>query len=1028
MNPAETCIRKETVSWLAVILLLLGGYLSFNSLGRYEDPEFVIRQAVVITPYARATAAQVAEEVSDPIEAAIQQLQEVKKIQSISRPGESEVQVEMQMKFAPEQNDLEQIWDKLRRKIADAQNKLPPGAGPSFINDDFGDVFGLFLALTGEGYDLTELKEYAEDLRKELLLVEGVAKISLYGAPEEAVFVEISSSRAARLGIPLTRVYEVLRQQNLIKPSGNLEVEGTRIRLSPADPAPDLEALRQIRLGVGAEARVITLGDLATLEMGVREPPRTLMRYSGKPALGIGISNVKGGNIVNLGDAVRARLAGLEAEQPLGMELHDVSYQGDTVRQSVKDFLNNLIVAIVIVVGVLLAFMGLKSGIIIGLVLLLIVSGTLVCMAFAGIDMHRVSLGALIIALGMLVDNAIVVTDAMRLRIRAGEDSLKVAREVVAGTMWPLFGGTAVGILAFSAIGFSPTGMGEYAGSLFWVIGYSLLLSWVLAITVTPLLCCRLFRPKPSASGKEAYSGFFYGGYRNLLGWVLSHRAASLGVLAALLVISFLGLKFVPPGFMPDSSRPQFVVDYWLPQGTDISKTERDIQAAEQRVLEKPGVTAVTSFIGAGGPRFMLTYSPEPPNSSYGQLLVDVENFRVIPELITHLQEELTLVFPQAEIKAWKFMLGKPLPSKIEAVFRGPDGTVLRRLAEEAKQVMRQDGGAVGIKDDWRSKVPVLRPIINEVAARRAGLSPTDVNAALQTTFGGTSIGIFRDGDRMLPIIARPPENQRDSLDSIETILVPGGTATRPVPLAQLVTGFETAFEDSLIRRQNRFPTIKAQCDPLAGELAGPLFNRLRPQIEAIELPPGYSLSWDGEYEASRESNEGLAISAPYGFAAMILAVVVMFNAIRQAAIIWLTAPLAVIGVTIGLLLFQAPFEFMAILGFLSLIGMMVKNAIVLVDQVDVERRAGKALEPAIIDSAVGRMMPVSLGALTTILGVAPLLLDPFFRSMTVVIMFGLAFATILTLVVIPLFYYLFFKGSEGKSPVGGANGPRSTM
>jgi multidrug efflux pump subunit AcrB len=1012
MNPAEISIRKETVSWLMVLLLLAGGYLSFQNLGRYEDPEFVIRQAVVVTPYPGATAAQVAEEVTDPVEAAIQQLQEIKKIQSISRPGESEVQVEVRMDFAPEQDDLEQIWDKLRRKIADAQAKLPPGAGPSFINDDFGDVFGLFLALTGEGYQLTELKTYAEELRKELLLVDGVAKVSLYGAPEQAVFVEISNSRAAQLGIPLARVYEVLRQQNVVTASGSLEVEGTRIRISPADPAPDLESLRQIRLGSGAGSRILTLGDLATLEVETRTPPRTLMRYNGQTALGIGISNVKGGNIVSLGDLVRERLRELESARPIGMDLHDISYQGDSVRESVNDFITNLIAAIVIVVGVLLAFMGLKSGIIIGLVLLLIVSGTLICMSFAGIDMHRISLGALIIALGMLVDNAIVVTDAMRLRIRAGEDPLRVARETVASTMWPLLGGTAVGILAFSAIGFSPTGMGEYAGSLFWVIGYSLLLSWVLAVTVTPLLCYRLFKPAADTSGTEPYSGSFYIVYRRLLGWVLSHRPASLGILGLLMVLAFLGLRFVPPGFMPDSARPQFVVDYWLPQGTDILETETDMKAVEALVLEKPEVTGVTSFIGSGGLRFMLTYSPEPPNTSYGQLLVDVGNFRDIPDLVTQLQDELPLAFPQAQVKAWKFMLGKPLPSKIEAVFRGPDSTVLRELAEKAKAIMRQDGKAVGIKDDWRGKVPGFRPVINEVATRRAGLSPADVNAALQTAFGGSTIGVFRDGDRMLPIVARPPEGQRDRLDTIETVLVHGGTAPRPVPLAQLVSGFETVFEDSLIRRQNRFPTIKAQCDPPAGELAGPLFSRIRPQVEAIELPPGYTLSWDGEYEASRESNEGLAISAPYGFAAMILAVVVMFNAVRQAAIIWLTAPLAVIGVTIGLLLFQAPFEFMAILGFLSLIGMMVKNAIVLVDQIDLERRAGKALTSAIIDSSVSRMMPVSLGALTTILGVAPLLLDPFFRSMTVVIMFGLAFATILTLLVIPLFYSLFFSRS----------------
>lgn len=1013
MNPAELSIQRQTVSWLAILLLLIGGYLAFNNLGRYEDPAFVIRQAVIVTQYPGATAEQVAEEVSDPIEAAIQQLQEVKKITSISRPGESEVMVEIKMAFAPTRTDLEQIWDKLRRKIADAQAKLPPGAGPSFINDDFGDVFGLFLALTGEGYEPTELKAYAEDLRKELLLVDGVAKVSLYGAPEEAVYVEVSSARAASLGIPLARVYDVLRQQNLITPAGNLELEGARIRISPPDPAPSLESLRQIRLGVGPEARIITLGDLATIRLEERKPSRTTMRYNGQPAIGLGISNVMGGNIVTLGDLVRARLQALEENRPIGMELADISYQGDSVRESVNDFLANLAAAIVIVVGVLLAFMGLISGLIIGLVLLLIVAGTLICMSFAGIDMHRISLGALIIALGMLVDNAIVVTDAMRLRIRAGEDGLKVAREVVAGTIWPLFGGTAVGILAFSAIGFSPTGMGEYAGSLFWVIGYSLLLSWVLAVTVTPLLCYCLFRPKKGATGGDAYGGIVYTQYKRLLQWVLGHPVASLGMLAGLLLLAFFGLKFVPPGFMPDSSRPQFVIDYWLPQGTDIETTSRELQGVEQLVMAQPGVSATTTFIGAGGLRFMLTYSPEPPNTAYGQLLVEVEDFRLIPGLITTLQQELTETYPQAQIKAWKFMLGKPLPSKIEAMFSGPDPDVLRQLAEAAKQVMLDDGQAVGVKDDWRQKVPVLTPLINEVAVRRAGLSPADVNAALQTTFSGSSIGVFRDGDRLLPIVARPPERERSGLNNLETILVSGSGGARPVPLAQLVNGFETRFEDTIIRRQNRFPTIKAQCDPPAGELAGPLFDRLRPRIEAIPLPPGYTLSWDGEYEASRESNEGLAISAPYGFAAMILAVVVMFNAIRQAVVIWLMAPLAIIGVAFGLLVFQAPFEFMAILGFLSLIGMMVKNAIVLVDQVDVERRVGKPLREAILASAVSRLMPVSLGALTTILGVAPLLMDPFFKSMTVVIMFGLAFATVLTLVVVPLLYFLFFKSKS---------------
>ena len=1016
MNPAEICIRRETVSWLVIILLMVGGWLAMQRLGRYEDPAFVIRQAVIVTAYPGATSAQVAEEVTDRIEAAIQQLQEVKEIKSISRPGESEIQVEIRMDFAPKQDDLEQIWDKLRRKVADAQAKLPAGAGPSFVNDDFGDVYGLFLALTGEGYTLSELGRYAEDLRKDLLLVEGTAKVALYGVPEEAVFVEISNSSAAALGIPVSRIHQALREQNLITAAGDFNMDGARIRISPPDPAPDLDALRQIRLGSGEPGtQMVTLGDLATFSFGDKEPMRLMMRHNGREAVGIGISNITGGNMVELGEAVRHKLRELESMRPLGMQLDDVSYQADSVRALVNDFMVNLVCAIAIVVAVLLVFMGLKSGLIIGFVLLLIVAGTLICMMFAGIDMHRISLGALIIALGMLVDNAIVVTDAMRLRIGSGEDPRKVASEVTASTQWPLLGGTAVGILAFSAIGFSPTGMGEYAGSLFWVIGYSLLLSWLLAVTVTPLFCCRLFKASAAMDGSVPYQGIVYRGYTALLGWVLNHGRTSICLLVALLVLAGFGFRHVPPGFMPDSARPQFVIDYWLPQGSDISKTAADMALVEKRVMAMAGVTGATTFIGAGGPRFMLTYSPESRNTAYGQLLVDVDDFQKIPGLMETIQSELSAEFPQASIKSWKFMLGKPLPSKIEAMFSGPESAVLRDLAAQAKRVMAEDGGATGIKDDWRELVPVLRPQIDQSAARRAGLEPTEIHAALQNQFSGTTVGIFRDGDRMLPIVARPPASERSGLSSLETLPVFGAHVVRPVPLGQVASRFDTAFEDSLIRRVNRFPSIKAQCDPLPGELAGPLFERLRPRIESIPLPPGYRLAWDGEHEAARSSNEGLAISAPYGFAAMILAVVVMFNSVRQAAVIWLTAPLAVVGVTVGLLLFRAPFEFMAILGFLSLIGMMVKNAIVLVDQIDHERSSGMLLRDAILGSCRSRLMPVALGALTTILGVAPLLLDPFFRSMTVVIMFGLAFATVLTLVVVPLLYHGFFKVDDSK-------------
>jgi multidrug efflux pump subunit AcrB len=723
---------------------------------------------------------------------------------------------------------------------------------------------------------------------------------------------------------------------------------------------------------------------------------------------------------VEMGDAVRARLAALESQRPVGMTLNVVSYQSDSVRAAVNGFVSNLIAAVVIVVGVLVLFMGVQSALIVGVVLVLTVAGTLIAMQLDGIAMQRISLGALIIALGMLVDNAIVVTDGILVRLQRGEDRRAAAIAVVQATQWPLLGGTAVGILAFSAIGLSPTDMGEYAGSLFWVILYSMLLSWLLAVTITPLLCVTLLRVKPLADADSARHPV-RDGYRALLRALLRHR---LGTGLALLVLLAAGVGafgLVPPGFMPESARPQFVVDMYLPQGSDIEVTGAALADIEETVRAKPGVTHATSFVGQGGLRFMLSYAPEEPNSAYGQLLVDVDDYRRIDPLVAELQAALTAAHPDAAIKVWKFMLGRGGGKKIEAAFSGPDPAVLRRLAEEAKAIMAADPGAVAVQDDWREKVAVLRPALDPVAAERAGVDAERISAALNRAFSGEQVGVYREGDTLVPIIARAPAAERDDAAALDNVQVHSPTAGRWLPVGQLVTGTELEWVDAIVRRVDRFPTLKAQADPQPGELPGPVLARLKPQIEAISLPPGYKLDWHGEYKASREANAGLAMSAPYGFAAMILAVVVMFNALRQPLVIWLTVPLAIIGVAVGLLLFQVPFEFMAILGFLSLIGMLVKNAIVLVDEADAERAAGKPGVAPVLDAAASRARPVFLGALTTILGVAPLLLDPFFRSMAVTIMFGLAFATLLTLIVVPLLYAVLFRLREADAAVAQA-------
>jgi multidrug efflux pump subunit AcrB len=1012
MNLADYTIRKSVIAWVATALVLIGGYLSYERLGRFEDPEFIIRQAVVVTAYPGATPAQVAEEITDLIEGAVQQMQEIEEVTSVSRAGESLVKVEAKLAFSRTQGELDQVWDKLRSKIAEAARGLPPGAAEPVVKGDFGDVFALFYAVTGDGYSPRQLYDYVDFLRRELVLVPGVARVEVLGARKEAIFVEVSQARATQLGVPLDQVYASLRAQNLVAAAGTVRAGSLRLQIQPEETVASLEALKQLVVAGDSTSGLVRLQDIADIKRDYVDPPTALVRRDGRPAIGLGVSNVLGGNVVEMGDAVKRRLAELDSQRPVGMEVHAISLQSDSVRAAVDGFVENLVAAVAIVVVVLLFFMGIRSGLIIGAVLVLTVAGTLIAMLMDGIAMQRISLGALIIALGMLVDNAIVVTDGILVRLQKGEAVGAAASAVVRATTWPLLGGTVVGILAFSAIGLSPTDMGEYAGSLFWVILYSMLLSWLFAITLTPLFCAAFLKAKPNAATGE---GRVLRGYRRLLQATLNQRRRSGLILVGLLTAGVVAFGFVPPGFMPDSARPQFVVDLYLQQGTDIRTTEAVVAKAEQQVRQKARVTNVTSFVGQGGLRFMLTYSPEDPNPAYAQLLVDVERFEDIAGLVASLQTELQQTLPDADVKVWKFMLGRGGGKKIEAAFRGPDPAVLRRLADEAKAIMAADPEAVAIQDDWRQPVPVVQPNFSAEAAQRAGVLPSDIAAALARNFSGQQIGVYREGEKLIPILARPPLGEREGVEDLRNVQVYSPAAGKFIPVGQFVDGVEVQWSDAIIRRENRFPTIKAQCDPPAGQLSAPLLERLRPKIEAIELPPGYALEWHGEYKASTEANAGLAAAAPFGFAAMVLAVIVMFNGFRQPAVIWLTVPLAVVGVAVGLLLFQAPFEFMAILGLLSLTGMLIKNAIVLVDQIDTEIRDGKPRYQAILDASASRARPVFLGAATTVLGVAPLLVDPFFRSMAITIMFGLIFATGLTLVVVPLLYAVFFGIREGE-------------
>ncbi len=1009
-------------------LVLIGGTIAYQELGRLEDPEFTIKEALIVTPYPGASAEEVALEVTNPIESACQQLGQLERVESESSRGRSVVTVVIRDRY--DKHRIPQVWDELRRKIADVQSQLPPSVrGNSIIVDDFGDVYGIFLAISGEGFAYPELRRYAEFLRRELLLVDHVNKVDLFAAQQEQVFLQISRQRLARLGINEDQIYALLQAKNIAADGGRVQVGMEHLALDPEGGFRRPEDMLELVIGSDQSGRQLRLADVATLERGYADPPRRILRFDGQPAIGIGISTVQGGNVVRMGEGIRQKLAELKTHQPIGIEIGEINFQPEAVTAAVSDFIFNLGKAVSIVVLVLLITMGRKTGLIIGLVLFLTIMATFLVMYLNGnLLMERISLGALIIALCMLTDNAIIVIEGVKVRIEAGEDKLKVVREVVGENQWPLFGATAIGVIAFAAIGLSEDRTGEYTNSLFWVILVALSLSWISSVTITPLLGSMFFKPLANDAGGAAadpYGGWVFQTYRRLLIGAMRYRWPVVIVCLAGFVLALIGFTLVDQSFFPPATRPQFMVDVHLPAGTHIRETEAFAQQIESYLAANPGVTHVASFVGGGGLRFLLVYSPEPENRAYVQFLVEVDDHRRIDTLVANVQRHLDQEHPDANAVAKKFLLGPGSGGRIQARIRGPNPDTLRELADRVMLVLQNDGNAKGVRQDWREKEKLIRPALLESQARRNGITRVDVARALETGFEGRVVGFYREpGDsgsgagtypqetRILPIIARPPLAERSDTAAIQSMQIWSPVADRMIPLSQVVSGVEVGWEDSVVVRRDRFPTITVHADPRTG-LPSQLFNRVREPIEQIEFPPGYALEWGGEYEDSRDARQALAAPLPYFAAVMIFIVICLFNSVRITALIWLVMPLAIIGVTLGLLLTGKPFGFMALLGVLALGGELIKSQIVVLSKVRHEIDKGRTPYEALLDGGTSKMRPVCMVVLTTCLGMIPLLVDPFFGAMAVCIMFGLSFAAILSLIVTPVFYAIFFNVHE---------------
>ncbi|RLA08466.1 MAG: AcrB/AcrD/AcrF family protein [Gammaproteobacteria bacterium] len=1008
MNLAEFSIKNKLLTIIVVLLMIGGGWNAYQNMDRFEDPEFTIRTALIYTQYPGADPQEVDNEVSQPLVKALQQMQEIKEIRSKSTAGLSELSIDIKFKFSPTKDSLQLIWTKIRNKLKDTENSLPSGVSAAAVYDDFGDVYGLYYFITGNDFSAAELRAYAKQLQKEILQVEGVGKVQLLGEQQESIFIEISQENVNRLGPSITNLQNTLQQQNSVVFAGDVVIGDYRIVIDPSGSIDSVKSIQNL-LVTSINGKRIYLKDIANVYMGYKTPSEKIVRYNGKPAIALGVANVGGGNVVVMGKKVDKKLIESQKSRPLGIEVSNFYHQGASVESSVNGFIINVILAIIIIVISLLLSMGVRSSLVMVLVLLITVAATLATMNIIGIPLHRISLGALIISLGMMVNNALVITEAILVGVQQGKSKLDVAKKIVSETQWALLAGTLVGVVAFAPIGFAPGEIAEFTGDLFWVIMIALLYSWIFALTITPLSCYWIFPNKITKNTKKTPSKFF-SKFEQMIGWSLKHRWYVIGVSVFLFAFSIWGTKFMTHGLFPQTTLPQVIVNYWLPEGTKIEKTQQDMEKIEKFALKMEGVNAVQTLIGGGGIRYMLTYESESNNSSYGQLIVRVDDYTTINSMIPKFQKFIAKNFPDATAKAWKTKLGPGGGASIEAEFSGPDINVLSDLVQQAKKIMLDDDGALLVKDDWRQPVNVIKPIYSEIKASRAGVTRVDLSNAIKEHYVGKQVGQYRQKDDLIPIIWQTPETKRANINSIKTIQILSKTTGKMVPITQITDGFETIWRHGQIRSQDRIYRMKAQSDPHNDELPETFLRRIENDIKNINLPHGYSFNWGGERGDSDEAMGNLMKTIPLGLLAMILIVVVSFGTIKQPLLIWLVVPLATIGVVFGLVVTRFPMEFMGILGSISLSGLLIQNGIILVEKIDSEIAKGKPRFDAVISSTASRVRPVLLGALTTILGFIPLFFDAFFQSMSVVIVFGLGFATILTLFIVPVLYSLFFK------------------
>ena len=1006
MNLPEYSLRNARVIGFFLFLLLVGGMAGFATLGKKEDSTFVIKSAMLLCSYPGATPQEVEEIITEPIEREVQSMRRIHKITSESWYGLSKIQVELDP--GTPSREIPQLWDELRRKTLDIRPKLPAEASAITVADDFGDVYGIYYGLAAdEGFSDTELRDWAQRLKRALVTVDGVQKVTLFGEQSPVVNVYMSLSALANFAIRPETIVATIGQQNTIVDSGEKQAGGMEIRILEDGTYRSLDDLEN-QLLISSSGKQYRLGDLARIERGYAEPPQTLMRVDGRRAVGIGVSTEPESDVVKVGARIEALLDALTARMPVGLELTVLYPENRIAREATRTFLLNLAESVAIVIAIIMLVMGFRSGVLIGSSLLFSIGGTLLAMQFLGEGLNRTSLAGFIIAMGMLVDNAIVVTDNARQAMLRGTPRREAFVRGANTPRWSLLGATLIAIFSFLPLYLAPSSVAEIVKPLFVVMALSLLLSWVLALTQTPLFGNGMLRVAPAAG--DPYDTPFYRRFDRLLAALLRHRWLTVAAVTGLFALSLFVMGRLPQNFFPSLDKPYFRADVLLPEGCNIRDTERHLAAMEQWLRRQPEVKTVSATAGSTPPRYYLASGSTSLRPNFGNLLVELHDRRTTADVETRFNAWVTASFPDVWLRSSLFKLSPVPDAAIEFGFIGENADTLRRLTAAAERIMWRTPGTTNIRNSWGNRIPTWLPLYSQMKGQRIGITRSQLARGITIATQGYPLGQYREGDRFLPILLKDENIAAYNLTNLQALPIfnPSG---RVFSIGQATDGFRFDFRPGVIRRFDRQRVMKAQCDPDRGVNTMQLFTTLRDSLQrAIALPEGYAMRVFGEQESQQESNAALARYLPLTLVLIFIVLLLLFRNYRDPAVILLMIPLIFIGVVLGLAATGKIFNFFSLLGLLGLVGMNIKNAVVLVEQIGTLRREGRTPREALVEATRSRIVPVTMASGTTILGMLPLLFDSMFGAMAATIMGGLLVATLLTICVLPVVYALFYR------------------